>query len=37
MLARRGVEVLGEHVTVEVECINRIYLNGYVPFLHTDN
>jgi hypothetical protein len=26
-------EVLGEHVRLDVECIDRLYLNGYVPSL----
>ena len=26
-------EVLQEHVTLEVECIDRMYLNAYVPRL----
>ena len=26
-------ELLREHVTLEVECLDRIYLNGYVPNL----
>lgn len=28
-------ELLREHVTLEVECIDRLYLNGYVPTLQT--
>lgn len=32
-LARRVAEVLAEHVTLEVECIDRMYLNVYVPRL----
>jgi hypothetical protein len=26
-------EILEEHVTLDVECIDRIYLNGYIPNL----
>jgi hypothetical protein len=26
-------ELLREHVTLDVECLDRIYLNGYVPNL----
>jgi hypothetical protein len=26
-------ELLKEHVTLEVECIDRVYLNGYIPGL----
>jgi len=26
-------ELLRDHVTLEVECIDRMYLNGYVPTL----
>lgn len=26
-------ELLKEHVTLEVECIDRVYLNGYIPSL----
>jgi hypothetical protein len=25
--------LLGEHVTLQVDCIDRLYLNGYVPLL----
>ena len=28
-------ELLREHVTLEVECLDRLYLNGYVPTLQT--
>jgi hypothetical protein len=28
-------ELLDGHVTLEVECIDRLYLNGYVPKLAT--
>jgi hypothetical protein len=29
-------EVLAEHVTLELECIDRMYLNLYVPMLQTE-
>jgi len=32
-VARSVAEVLNEHVTLEVECIDRLYLNLYVPIL----
>ena len=32
-LARTVSDVLSEHVTFEVECIDRMYLNVYVPQL----
>jgi hypothetical protein len=32
-VARSVAEVLSEHVTLEVECIDRMYLNLYVPKL----
>jgi len=28
-------ELLRDHVSLEVECIDRVYLNGYVPTLQT--
>jgi hypothetical protein len=28
-------ELLQGHVTLEVECLDRLYLNGYVPSLAT--
>ena len=28
-------EILRDHVTLDVECIDRIYLNGYIPNLQT--
>src|SRR3954471_2662574 len=31
--ARTGADVLNDHVTFEVECIDRMYLNVYVPQL----
>src|SRR4051812_1400680 len=30
---RTLTEVLREHVTLEVECIDRLYLNAYIPKL----
>ena len=30
-----AAEILKDHVTLEVECIDRIYLNGYIPTLQT--
>jgi hypothetical protein len=32
-LPRSVADGLREHVTVEVECIDRLYLNAYVPRL----
>jgi hypothetical protein len=32
-LARSVADVLNDHVTLEVECIDRMYLNLYVPKL----
>ena len=31
--ARSVVEVLDEHVTLQLECIDRMYLDVYVPVL----
>jgi hypothetical protein len=28
-------EVLGGHVALDVQCLDRIYLNAYVPTLQT--
>lgn len=28
-------EILDSHVTLEVECVDRLYLNGYIPSLAT--
>jgi hypothetical protein len=36
-LSRSAAEVLAEHVTLEVECIDRMYLNVYVPKLQFVN
>ena len=30
-VARSAGEVLAEHTTLELECIDRMYLNVYVP------
>ncbi len=27
--------ILKEHVTLDIECIDRLYLNGYVPTMQT--
>ncbi len=32
-VARSVGEILAEHVTLEVECVDRLYLNLYVPIL----
>ena len=32
-VARSVGDVLGEHVVFEIECIDRMYLNVYVPGL----
>ena len=34
-VARSAGEVLDEHTTLELECIDRMYLNVYVPVLQT--
>ena len=34
-VARTAAEVLAEHTTLELECIDRMYLNVYVPMLQT--
>jgi hypothetical protein len=28
-------DILRDHVTLEVECIDRLYLNAYMPGLQT--
>ncbi len=28
-------ELLSDHVSLDVECVDRVYLNGYVPTLQT--
>ena len=35
-ISRTVTEVLREHVTLEVECIDRMYLNVYVPMLQCE-
>jgi hypothetical protein len=35
-ITRNVAQVLAEHVTLEVECIDRMYLNLYVPILQTE-
>ena len=34
-VARSVAEVLDEHTTLELECIDRLYLNVYVPLLQS--
>jgi hypothetical protein len=34
---RSVAEILREHVTLELECIDRMYLNVYVPGLQSEN
>ena len=34
-VARNVAEVLAEHTTLELECVDRMYLNVYVPVLQT--
>ena len=34
-VARSAAEVLDEHTTLELECVDRTYLNAYVPILQT--
>lgn len=29
-------ELLGQHTTLSIECVDRLYLNGWVPFLTQD-
>jgi hypothetical protein len=29
-------EILKEHVALDVECFDRLYLNGYIPSLQTE-
>ena len=36
-LSRSVADVLREHVTLEVECIDRMYLNAYVPGLQYES
>ena len=34
-VARNAAEALAEHTTLELECVDRMYLNIYVPVLQT--
>ena len=34
-VARNAAEALAEHTTLELECVDRMYLNVYVPALQT--
>ena len=34
-IARTVADVLSDHVTLELECVDRMYLNAYVPLLQT--
>ena len=34
-VARNAGEVLAEHATLDLECIDRMYLNVYVPMLQS--
>ena len=34
-VSRNAAEALAEHTTLELECIDRMYLNFYVPMLQT--
>ena len=34
-VARTAAEVLAKHTTLELECVDRMYLNVYVPVLQT--
>ena len=34
-VARNAGEVLAQHTTLELECIDRMYLNVYVPLLQS--
>src|ERR1700694_4583607 len=36
-VARSVSDVLGEHVRLEVECVDRMYLNLYVPSLQYES
>ena len=36
MVSQNVAEIIKNHVTLEVECIDRVYLNGYVPGLQTE-
>ena len=34
-IARTVADVLSDHTTLELECVDRMYLNVYVPLLQT--
>ena len=34
-VARSAAEVLSQHTTLVLECVDRMYLNVYVPLLQT--
>jgi hypothetical protein len=36
MIAKNVAELIRDHVVLEVETIDRLYLNGYVPLLQTE-
>jgi hypothetical protein len=36
-VSRRVAEILREHVTLQVECVDRLYLNAYVPRLQYES
>ena len=35
MIRKSVAEILDQHVTFELEAIDRMYLNGYVPSLQS--
>lgn len=35
MVRQSVAEILENHVTFELECLDRVYLNAYVPSLQT--
>lgn len=35
MVRKNVAQIINNHVTYELECIDRMYLNGYVPRLQT--
>ena len=35
-VARNAAEALAEHTMLELECVDRMYLNVYVPVLQTE-
>ena len=34
-IARSAAEVVSEHVALELECMDRLYMNAYVPLLQS--